>query len=90
MKFIKIKLSSNEYEMLKRYAAARRKYEIGKGFTIDKAIAQVVLIGLDAISETQIVDERGDIVDWNSEYLQEYETLKESENSENRTIFRLY
>ena len=77
MKFIKIKLSSNEYEMLKRYAAARRKYEIGKGFTIDKAIAQ-------------IVDERGDIVDWNSEYLQEYETLKESENSENRTIFRLY
>ena len=56
---------------------ARRKYEIGKGFTIDKAIAQ-------------IVDERGDIVDWNSEYLQEYETLKESENSENRTIFRLY
>ena len=63
--------------MLKRYAAARRKYEIGKGFTIDKAIAQ-------------IVDERGDIVDWNSEYLQEYETLKESENSENRTIFRLY
>ena len=33
--------------MLKRYAAARRKYEIGKGFTIDKAIAQVVSIGLD-------------------------------------------
>lgn len=38
MKFVKIKLSTDEYEMLKRYAAARRKHEIGKGFTSIKQL----------------------------------------------------
>lgn len=90
MKFVKIKLSTDEYEMLKRYAAARRKHEIGKGFTVDKAIAQVVSIGLGAISETQIVDEHGDIVEWNSEYLQKHDNLNEGEDSESRTIYNLY
>ena len=66
MKFIKIRLSDNEYEMLKKYAKARRKYEIGNGFTIHSAIEQMVAIGLSAIEETQIVDKNHKPIDWKS------------------------
>ena len=51
-----IKVTDAEYAMLKAYAAARRKYEVGKGFNIDAAIAQMVSIGIEAISDTSRVD----------------------------------
>lgn len=65
MKLI-IKITDDEYKMLKAYAAAKRKYEVGKGFPVDKAIAEMVSIGLEAISETIILDEYGNSVDWNT------------------------
>ena len=68
MKYITIEMADSEYEMLKDYAAARRKHEIGKGFTINKTIAQMVSIGLEAISETIIVDQNGQVVEWNASH----------------------
>ena len=68
MKYITIEMTDSEYEMLKAYAAARRKYEVGKGFTIAKVVAQMVSIGLDAISETVIVDQNSQIVEWNTNH----------------------
>lgn len=65
MRYISVSLSKNEYEMLKKYAAARRKYELGKGFTVDKAFAQVVSIGLESIAQTEIFDKNGNIINWN-------------------------
>jgi len=50
--------------MLKKYAKAMRKYAVGKGFTIDRAVQQAISIGIDAIRETQFVDEEGHEIDW--------------------------
>lgn len=65
MKLI-IKITDDEYNMLKAYADAKRKYEVGKGFPVNKAIAEMVSVGLEAISETIILDENGSPVDWNT------------------------
>lgn len=59
-------ISDDEYRMLKAYAAAKRKYEVDKGFPVDKAIAEMVSIGLEAISETIILDKNGIPVEWNT------------------------
>ena len=64
-----IKVTDAEYEMLKAYAAARRKYEVGKGFNIDAAIAQMVSVGIQAISETVILDKEGNVVNWCGDYI---------------------
>lgn len=69
MKYITIEMTDSEYEMLKDYAAARRKHEIGKGFTIGHTIAQMVSIGLEAISETIMVDKNGQLVEWNTQHI---------------------
>ena len=69
MKNIVVEFTDSEYEMLKNYAAARRKHEVGKGFTVVDTIAQIVSIGLEAISETIIVDKEGNAVDWNPEQI---------------------
>ena len=61
MKLI-IKITDTEYNMLKAYAAAKRKHEVGKGFPVDKAIAEMVSIGLEAIAETTIIDKDGNLV----------------------------
>ena len=65
MKLI-IKITDAEYNMLKSYAAAKRKYEVGKGFPVDKAIAEMVSIGLEAIAETTIMDKDGNLIQWNT------------------------
>lgn len=65
MKLI-IKITDDEYKMLKAYAAAKRKYEVGKGYPVDRAIAEMVSVGLEAISETIILDESGCPVEWNT------------------------
>ena len=65
MKLI-IKITDDEYKMLKAYAATKRKYEVGKGFSVDKAIAEMVSIGLEAISETIILGENGNPIEWNT------------------------
>lgn len=65
MKLI-IEITDDEYKILKAYAVAKRKHEVGKGFTVDKAIAEMVSIGLEAISETIILDENGNKVNWNT------------------------
>ena len=64
--FVKIlvDLTEAEYTMLKAYAAARRKYEVGKGYRVENAIAQAISIGIDAISETTILDKDGKLVEW--------------------------
>ena len=67
MKLI-IKITDTEYNMLKAYAAAKRKYEVGKGFPVDKAIAEMASIGLEAIAETTIIDKDGNFVQWNTCY----------------------
>lgn len=60
----KIVIEETDYEMLKKYAKAMRKYAVGKGFTIDRAVQQAISIGIDAIRETQFVDEEGHEIDW--------------------------
>lgn len=80
MKYLTIEMTDNEYDMLKAYAAARRKHEVGKGFTVVKAVAQMVSIGLEAISETVIVDQEGKLVEWNKDNIGD-------EQAENRRMF---
>ena len=79
-----IKLSDAEYDMLKAYAATRRKYEVGKGYRVDDAIAQAISIGVDAISETTILDSEGNIVDWKKGY------KTEDDSSSKRSVYRKY
>ena len=81
MKLI-INVTPEEYEMLKSYAAAKRKHEAGKGFTIDTAIAELVSVGLNAISETMILDKNGNHVKWN--------TFQKSNETIARKIYRKY
>ena len=81
---ILVDLTDAEYTMLKAYAAARRKYEVGKGYRVENAIAQAISIGVDAISETIIFDRNGDVVDWKNGYSATNEEFSE------RTIRRKY
>ena len=81
---ILVELTDAEYAMLKAYAAARRKHEIGKGFRVENAIAQALSIGIDAISETIIMDKNGIPVDW------KHECVTSEECSVDRTIRRKY
>ena len=76
-----ITITDEEYALLKAYAAAKRKYEGGKGFTVDKAINEMTSIGIDAISQTPIFDNEGRLVEWNQEY-----NYKEAD----RKIYRKY
>lgn len=76
-----ITITDEEYALLKAYAAAKRKYEVGKGFTVDKAINEMTSIGIDAISQTPIFDNEGRLVEWNQEY-----NYKEAD----RKIYRKY
>lgn len=78
-----IDLTDAEYTMLKSYAAARRKHEVGKGYRVEHAIAQAISIGVDAISESTIFDKDGNLVDWKAGYDQS------SENTD-RLIRRKY
>ena len=82
MKII-LSLEKSEYEMLKAYAAAKRKYEVGVGYSVDKAINEMVTFGLQAISETTIMDSEGNLVEWN------HIDVKNDMNNE-RQIFRKY
>ena len=66
---ILVDLTDAEYAMLKAYAAARRKHEVGKGYRVEHAIAQAVSVGVDAISETIILDKQGKPVAWNKEHI---------------------
>ena len=50
------------------YAAAKRKYETGKGFTVDAAINEMTSIGIDAMSQTTIFDKEGNLVEWNQDF----------------------
>lgn len=81
MRFI-IDITDRENSMIKAYAAAKRKYETGKGFTVQKAIAEVISVGLDAISETVILDENNNPVMWNPCY------MKDCEDSQKRSVQR--
>ena len=76
-----ITVTNEEYALLKAYAAAKRKYEVGKGFTVNKAVNEMVSIGIDAISQTTIFDKQGNLVEWNKEY-----TFEQNE----REIYRKY
>ena len=64
MKYIKISLSDEDYELLKKYAKATRKYETGSGFTLKSAINQMITIGLESIKETVILDNENKIINW--------------------------
>lgn len=83
MKLI-IKITDEEYQMLKAYAAAKRKYEGDKRFPVERAIAEMVSIGLDAIAETVIVDKEGNSVQWNSYCANSIDELSE------RQIYKKY
>lgn len=76
-----ITITDEEYALLKDYAAAKRKYEVGKGFPVDKAINEMISIGVDAISQTPIFDKEGNIVEWNQNYV-----YKEND----RRVYRKY
>ena len=47
MKYLTIAMNDEDYELLKKYAKATRKYETGSGFTIKSAIELMIKIGLD-------------------------------------------
>ena len=79
-----IKVTDAEYEMLKAYAAARRKYEVGKGFNIDAVIAQMVSIGIEAISETTILDKEGNVVNWRGDFVSDDDMVSK------RCLYRKY
>lgn len=64
MKYLTIAMNDEDYELLKKYAKATRKYETGSGFTIKSAIELMIKIGLDAIKETVIIDKQSNIVNW--------------------------
>lgn len=63
-----INITDEEYALLKAYEAAKRKYETGRGFNVDHAINEMTSIGIDAISQTIILDKEGNVVNWNQDF----------------------
>ncbi len=59
-----VPFTEEEWELLKKYTAARRKYEVGKGYTVKVAVSEITHAVLDAILNAEIRDENGNIVDW--------------------------
>ena len=59
-----VSFSDEEWELLKKYAAAKRKYEVGKGFTVKVAVNELAHAVLDAMLNSEIYDEDGQAVDW--------------------------
>ena len=81
---ILVSLTDTEYAMIKAYAAARRKYESGKGFRVEHAIAYAIAIGIESLSETVILDKKGEPVDWKGEF------CFSEEDAAERKIYRKY
>ena len=63
-----INITDEEYALLKAQAAAKRKYETGRGFNVERAINEMISIGIDALSQTTILDKEGAIVNWNRNF----------------------
>ncbi len=64
MKYIKIKFTDEEYSLIKQYALAQRKYGVGKGFTVGKAMEEMQQSFLTAIESTEFVDKNHNLIDW--------------------------
>ena len=61
-----------EWELLKKYAAAKRKYEVGKGYTVKVAVQELVGAAFDALLHSEICDSDGNPVDWKEMLLNRY------------------
>lgn len=64
-----VDLTPDEYDLLKEFAAARRKYEVGKGYRVGNAINEALSIGIESISETLIFDKNGELVNWKNAHI---------------------
>ena len=51
-----VPFTDEEWEMLKKYAAAKRKYEVGKGDTVKVAVKEITSAVLDALFNSEIFD----------------------------------
>ena len=67
MKYFQIAIAEEYYEVIKKYARARRKYEIGNGYRVENVIADILEVGLDGIRNAEFTDASGAVVDWMSE-----------------------
>ena len=59
-----VPFTSEEWELLKKYTAAKRKYEVGKGYTVKVAVKEITQAVLDAFLSEEIRDSDGNLVDW--------------------------
>ena len=59
-----VSFTKEEWELLKKYTAAKRKYEVGKGYTLKIAVNEITHAVLDAIMCAEIRDRDGNVVDW--------------------------
>ena len=64
MKYVKIKFTDEEYSLIKQYALAQRKYGVGKGFTVEKAMEEMQQSFLAAIESAYFVDENHNLIEW--------------------------
>lgn len=61
-----IELSEDDWEVLKKYAKATRKYNEIKGYTVNDALHQMVVDGMNSIASMDFQDPDNDYenVDW--------------------------
>ena len=63
-----VQFTDKEWEILKKYAAAKRKYEKGTGYTVKVAGQELCDAVKDALLNADILDQDGNSVDWKKEF----------------------
>ena len=59
-----VPFTHEEWDLLKKYTAAKRKYENGKGYTVKVAVDTITHAVVDAIMNEEIIDKDGNVIDW--------------------------
>ena len=57
-------LEEEKNSLIKQYALAQRKYGVGKGFTVEKAMEEMQQTFLAAIESMDFIDENHNLIDW--------------------------
>ena len=65
-KGIWVPLTDEQWNTIKKYAKAKRDYEVGKGFTMKDALKELVDSSLMALEHADFYDQDGNRVDWHN------------------------
>lgn len=59
-----IELSDDDWEVLKKYARATRKYQEMKGYTVNDALEEMIRQGMTSVALTEFSNSDDEEVDW--------------------------